>query len=486
MTRSAGRSNLMRHAILLMTNRTARSATFPSSLRTWLYALVVLCYLAVKLFPSALLTDALSALSLAAILASLPATGVAARVLSALFLGGGNWMLYRSGATWSGYLHAYGEMAYLLALFVVVPVLSAPVRLGGYSRAIQAVLQGRVAGVFQLNCLVTSLAFVCGSFMSFAAVPIMMTSMESAVDAYPIENRKRFIAVSATYGYVLPILWTPVSGVVGVVLYSLHIEWLRLFPVLLALSIAGLFMNWLIFWLLELRHLPAGAAKITLPPQPADAPLPPSPLPKLLQMVAGIVVLVVCIGLLERWLHVGLITVVTLAAIPLAFVWSAVIGSARHFLREAGGELVTRLPRMADLFAIFLCAGFFASAMHLSGIDHTANQMFLHLHDALGTQLFLLLMPVMALAASFLGVHPLVAIALLGESLKPEVLGISPAHLAITLVGSSVLTYMQGPFSGTLGLVQSINHVSTFRLSLWNAPYAIGYFLLLAATILLF
>jgi hypothetical protein len=473
----------MRHAILLMTNRTATS---PSSLRTWLYALVVLCYLTLKLFPSTLLSDALSVLSLAAILASLPATGVAARVLSALFLGGGSWMLYRGGATWSGYLHAYGEMAYLLALFVVVPVLSAPVRLGGYSRAIQAVLQGRVAGVFQLNCLVTSLAFVCGSFMSLAAVPIMMTSMESAVDAYPIENRKRFIAVSATYGYVLPILWTPVSGVVGVVLYSLHIEWLRLFPVLLALSVAGLFMNWLIFWLLELRHLPAASAKIALPPEPADAPRPPSPLPKLLQMVAGIVVLVVCIGLLERWLHIGLITVVTLAAIPLAFAWSAVIGSGRHFLREAGGELVTRLPRMADQFAIFLGAGFFASAMHLSGIDHTANQMFLHLHDAVGTQLFLLLMPVMALAVSFLGVHPLVAIALLGESLKPEVLGISPAHLAITLVGSSVLTYMQGPFSGTLGLVQSINHVSTFRLSLWNAPYAVGYFLLLAATILLF
>lgn len=489
MTRYVDHSNLMRHAILLMTNRTARTATSFSPLRTWLYALLVLCYLAVKLFPSTLLSDALSVLSLAAILASLPAAGVAARVLSALFLGGGSWMLYRGGATWSGYLHAYGEMAYLLALFVVVPVLSTPVRLGGYSRAIQAVLQGRVAGVFQLNCLVTSLAFVCGSFMSLAAVPIMMTSMESAVDAYPIENRRRFIAVSATYGYVLPILWTPVSGVVGVVLYSLHIEWLRLFPVLLALSIAGLFMNWLIFWLLELRHLSAEAAKITLPPQPADAPLPPaspSPLPKLLQMVAGIVVLVVCIGLLERWLHIGLVTVVTLAAIPLAFAWSAVIGSGRHFLREAGGELVVRLPRLADQFAIFLGAGFFASAMHLSGIDHTANQMFLHLHDALGTQLFLLLMPVMALAASFLGVHPLVAIALLGESLKPEVLGISPAHLAITLVGSSVLTYMQGPFSGTLGLVQSINHVSTFRLSLWNAPYAVGYFLLLAATILLF
>ncbi|MDB5727031.1 MAG: hypothetical protein JWQ00_236, partial [Noviherbaspirillum sp.] len=83
------------------------------------------------------------------------------------------------------------------------------------------------------------------------------------------------------------------------------------------------------------------------------------------------------------------------------------------------------------------------------------------------------------------GVHPLVAIALLGESLKPEVLGIPIRQLAVALVGSAVLTYMQGPFSGTLGLVQSINKVSSFRLAMWNAPYALAYFALLAAAIML-
>ena len=91
----------------------------------------------------------------------------------------------------------------------------------------------------------------------------------------------------------------------------------------------------------------------------------------------------------------------------------------------------------------------------------------------------------MALLASFLGMHPLVIMALLGESLKPEVLGINSTQLAVTMIGSAVLTYLAGPFSGTLGLVQSISHVSIFRLSLWNAPYALGYHLLLAVTIVL-
>jgi hypothetical protein len=450
-------------------------------LRTRLYALLVAGYLVVKVGQLNVLAPALSALSLIAILASLPASGWAARALTALFVGGGSWMLFQKGVGWPEYLGAYGEMLYLLALFAVVPILSVPIRLGGYSHAIETVLRGRIAGVFQLNCLVTALAFVCGSFMSMAAIPIMMASMAPVVGAYPVRDRTRFMAVSATYGYVLPILWTPVSGVVGVVLYSLHADWLALFPTLFALSIACLFANWAIFYLLE----PRGNAR----PAPSAEEVAPgdrvSPAPRLLQMVLGIVLLVVSIAVLEQWLRIGLVTIVSLVSAPFAFAWSAAIGQGAHFFREAGRQLADRLPRMADQFAIFLSAGFFAKAMHLSGFDHSANLMFLHLHDAVGTRLFLILMPAMALIASFLGMHPLVAIALLGESLKPEVLGITSTQLAITLLGSSVLTYMLGPFSGTLGLVQSINQVPTFRLALWNVPYAIGYFLLLAATIML-
>jgi hypothetical protein len=289
----------------------------------------------------------------------------------------------------------------------------------------------------------------------------------------------RFMTVSSTYGYVLPILWTPVSGVVGVVLHSLRLDWLSMFPILFGLSIVGLVMGWGLFYLLEMRGKPAALPSGGQPAQTA------APLARLLQMVAAIVLLVACIGLLDGWLHIGLVTIVPLVALPFALAWSAAIGQGRQALREAGRQTMYRLPAMADQFAIFLSAGFFASAMQLSGFDDTVNLMFLHLRDALGAQGLLILMPLMALIASFLGIHPLVAIALLGESLKPEVLGISSARLAVALVGSSVLTYMLGPFSGTLGLLQALSRVPSFRLSLWNAPYAFGYFVLLVAAILL-
>lgn len=448
--------------------------------RAWLYVFVIICYVFGKIGQVAALAPVLSTLSLMAIIVSLPVVGSATRVLTALFLGGGTYMLYWKNVPWSQYLGAFGEMAYLLALIAVVPILSTPVKLGGYGGAIQTALRGRVTGVWGLNCLATTLAFVCGSFMSLAAVPIMIASLGPIVGSYPIRNPVRFMAVSATYGYVLSILWTPVSGVVGVVLHSLHVDWLSLFPILFALSVAALCSNWAIFYLLGLFGR-GRSALITAEPTQRDMA---SPVLRLLQMLVVIVLLVIAIVFLEEWLRIGVVTVVTLVSIPFALAWSAALGQTEGFLKEAGSQLVPGLSRMSNQFAIFLSAGFFAKAMHQSGADHAANMMFLSLHDAVGTQLFLTLVPVMALIASFLGLHPLVAIALLGESLKPEIMGINPIQLAITLIGSSVLTYMLGPFSGTLGLVQSINQVSTFRLSLWNAPYAAGYFALLIVVIL--
>jgi hypothetical protein len=447
-----------------------------------LYVVLVTTYLVTEVGKLNVLAPALSALSLVAILISLPAAGWAARALTALFLCAGTAMLYRQGIRWLEYIGAYGDMLYLLALFAVVPVLSEPVRLGGYSEAIQSTLRGRVSSIFQLNCMVTALSFLCGSFLSLASVPIMIAAMGPVVSGYALNNKIRFMVVSAVSGYVLPMLWTPVSGVVGVVLHSLQVGWLSLFPSLFMLSIACLFANWMIFYMLEVRGKPQ-SAQIEVEHAQEDVS---AQIRRLFHLVLAIVLLIVCIVLLEHLLQIGSLAVVTLIAIPFAFVWSITIGQGSRFLTGVREQLVGRVPRMADQFAVFLSAGFFVKAMHMANFDHAANLLFLQLHGLIGTELFLISMPFMALLASFLGVHPLVAIALLGESLKPEVLGITSSQLAITLVGSSVLTFMLGPFSGTLGLVQSITHISAFRLALWNAPYVLGYFCLLVVSIMLF
>lgn len=465
---------------------TARVAASAGSTRGLLYLAAIVIFLLARLARLPALMPVASVLALLSIVVSLPACGPIARALTLLFLAGGYLMLWLAGVGWQQYVLAHGEMLYLLALFAVLPLLSIPVQLGAYGASIETVLRSRISGLFQLNCVVTVLAYLCGSFMSLAAVPIMMTSLVPVVDSYPLRDPQRFATVATTYGYVLPILWTPVSGVVGVVLHGLNLEWIALLPLLASLSVAALLLNWLLFWLIELRGRPAAAAAVAAPRTEAGRPSPGPALRHLAQMLLGIVLMVTLIAVFDRWLKIGMLTVVTLLAIPFSLSWSVALGKGGPFIREAKMQLTSRLPRLADQFAIFLAAGFFVSAMHLSGADHAVNQAFLALHQVLGTRLFLLAMPLMALAAAMAGVHPLVAIALLGQSLKPEVLGIDARLLAMTLIGSSVLTYMLGPFSGTLGLMQSLTRISGYRLALWNLPYALGYLGLLALAILVF
>ena len=461
----------------------ARDTASPGSWRGLLYLAAIAVFLLARLGHLPSLMPLVSVLALASIVVSLRACGPVARMLTVLFLAGGTLMLWRAGVAWQQYLLAHGEMLYLLALFAVLPLLSIPVQLGAYGHSIEAVLRSRITGPFQLNCVVTVLAYLCGSFMSLAAMPNMMTSLAPVLAAYPLRDPQRFATVATTYGYVLPILWTPVSGVVGVVLHGLRLEWTALLPMLIGLSLAGLMLNWALFWLIELRGRPA----LSMPAAP-DAPQPPlgPALRHLSQMLLGILLMVTLIAVFDRLLKIGMLTIVTLLAIPFSLAWSLALGQGRAYMRAAALHMTSRLPRLADQFAIFLAAGFFVSAMHLSGVDLTVNQAFLALHQTLGTRLFLLAMPLMALAASMAGLHPLVGIALLGQSLKPEVLGIDARLLALTLIGSAVLTYMLGPFSGTLGLMQSLTRIPGYRLASWNLPYAAGYVLLLALAILLF
>ena len=287
----------------------AQAGAVSASWRGLLYLAAIVLFLLATVAQLPLLLPAASVLALLSILVSLPACGPVARMLALLFLGGGYLMLWRAGTPWPDYLLAHGGMLYLMALFAVLPVLSIPVQLGHYSRSIEAVLRARIAGLFQLHCIVTVLAFLCGSFMSLAAVPIMMTSMSPVLGSYPLRDPVRFAAVSTVFGYVLPILWTPVSGVVGVVLYSLKLEWTALLPLLMGMSIVGLLLNWGLFWLLELRGRRAQPMPAAVPV--ADMPGAAPALRHLAQLLLAIVLMVTAIGVLDRLLRIGMLAVVT-------------------------------------------------------------------------------------------------------------------------------------------------------------------------------
>lgn len=451
-------------------------------IRSILYTLLVSFYIFLLFFQEYIIDLAVSLFAIFSVLFSLNASNINSRVLSSLFIIGGLWVAYYNGLSLEACFMAFKGMVYLVVLFAVVPVLSIPIRSGHYDQAMEIILSHKIKKIASLHMVTMLLAYLFGSFMSLGAVPVMISSLRTVMEKFRISDKVRFNSVVTITGYLLPTLWTPVSGVVGLVTSSYRINWFNLFLFVLPMSIIGLFVNNLIFYLMEVR------------PNREDSNYPGTTTAsasldlayrKLMEMVIAITLLVFFILSVENIIGASFVDVVIIVTIPFALFWNIAIGKAREFFDSLSRDFVERLPRMSDQMTIFLSAGFFVQIIQFAGLDRIANMLVFAVIKVTGIFWFLILLPVFTLVTSFIGIHPLVSIALFSESLNPEILGIVPEQLAITLIVGAILTYMLGPFSGTLGLVQSMTGVSTFRLLRWNIPYAIGFFSLFFCSLVL-
>ncbi|OMP68443.1 hypothetical protein [Domibacillus epiphyticus] len=427
----------------------------------------------------------LSIFSIAAIALALLSCTFFTRLMSILFLLLGTIMAMRKGIDVLQYVQLYGDMLYLLALFAIVPLLSIPIQAGGYREDFKQLFQGRIHSSSHLYRIITGLSYFLGSFLNMAAVPITHASVKSTVDSWPIEKPERFLASSIIQGYSLPIMWTPLSGILGVVLYVTNVEWLSIFPALFCISVVTLGFNWLIFSLIERFRKSGSHQKESSEEEQVMRNSSPLFYRKMSQIMIAIIVLLCLIVAVDMIFSMGLVVTVTLLTVPFAWLWCRIIKNTSDFWPGVKHHFTHKITEMSESFAIFLSAGFFVQALHFSGNDRLVNELFVHFNELVGAHVFLISLPFLTLLFSFIGMHPIVVVNLLAQSLKPDVLGITSEQMAVAFLGGAVLTFYLGPFSGTLGLMSSIINVRPMRIAGWSLLYAAAFSLVVTVSVFL-
>lgn len=454
--------------------------------RMVLYSASIFIFLAISVGGIGALGPLLSACSILALLVSLPGAGRFARGLAALFLSAGSWVVIRQGAGIGEYVLLFGEMIYLLAMFALVPLLTLPIKIGGYGESIRNMLMHRVSSMGQIHRLVTSVSFLLGTFLNVATIPLMHPIVKLLSSSLRISHETRFVSAAILQSFTLPIMWTPVSGVVGVIVDATGVRWLSIFPFLLLLSIVGLMLNWILFrlpfpWLNPYEM--EGADKnfeTEAPPEPG------TPYAKtLLQIVAAIILLIMTVLFIDLLSGLGMVVVVTLVSFPYAFGWSLFLGRGRKLLRETRSYFQLQLPKMSESFLVFLSAGFFLRSLQYSGIDVVLNGFVVEWSRWGGALGLVAGLPLLVIFLAFLGIHPVLTTTLLAASLRPELLGIPVEKMAGALLGGTMLTFMIGPYSGSVGLLSTINGESPFRISSWNSVFAAAFYIILVTALLL-
>lgn len=442
-----------------------------------LSGLSILLYLINELFTGIHLAPTISVICLLIVMLTALRVSKFVRVIGGTFLVLGLIMMVKSEAGLKDILFSFGPMLNLLTLFALVPLLAQPIKLGNYSENIQGFISRRVKSSTSLYSLTSGISYFFSIFMNLATLPMTYFSVRPAADAFPLEDKERFMSRAITHGFSMPLMWAPVTPIVGIVIDMTGVKWGGMLPYVLPLSVMGLLLDW---YLGGYRKRGKGASYRTRSAidetaatiEKPDRKASPG---KLSHILLAIIIFNIVIAILEHWLSLSFLIVVSLLVIPFAFIWCGMLGKARDFKNGLANHYHHHLLKMKDQFFIFLSAGFFISAIEFSHTDHVVNEWITAFKDTIGIEIFVLLIPLIPLILAFAGLHPAVALALLAGTLDPHSLDISPYILTVSMLAGAVSAFLMGPYNATIGLMSTIVKTSSFKVSNWNFIFTVSF-----------
>jgi hypothetical protein len=442
----------------------------------YLFFMVILLYLFSVLSPMIDIGVIISCLSLAIVLITLFQAKRFVQVLGGTFLLLGVVLLWTSGASWHQYILSFGSMLDLLTMFTLIPILGIPIKLGGYSGGIQTIIQKRVKTSGQLYMITSGISYFFSIFMNLATLPMTYYSIRPALDVIPVENKERFMSRAISRGFAMPLLWAPVTPIVGIVITMTDVSWVSILPYVVPLSIVGMGMDWYIgsrkanVMIHNKKDLSVHETAATL-----ESSGQINGTGRVFQIFLAIIIFIVVVSLVESKFPYPFIILISLMVIPFSFIWSLFLKQRKEFGAHLVKHFQTFSVSMKDPFFIYLSAGFFISTINVSRTNVWLDAWVNKFISFAGVEIFLILLPLVPLAFAFLGLHPAVSLALMTQGLNPEVIGISPHILTVAMLAGAVSSFLVGPYNATLGLMANIVKETSYKVSNWNLSFTALY-----------
>ncbi|WP_221567061.1 hypothetical protein [Alkalihalobacillus sp. TS-13] len=437
-----------------------------------LCATAIFLYILSEVFTKMDITIMISSVSLAIVALTFFIVPRFVKILGGIFLTSGLFMLINSGAGWKEVLLSFGPMLNLLTLFAMVPILALPIKLGNYAKGIQKFIRRNVKTSGQLYSMTSGISYFFSIFMNLATLPMTYYSMRPAANMYPLQNRERFMSRAITHGFAMPLMWAPVTPIVGIVVEMTGVSWASMLPYVLPLSIMGLLLDWYMGRLTarkkRQREVDYAVNEMAASTEVGEEQERSG---KISHIFIAIIIFNVLISILEQKLTFSFIILVSLLVIPFALGWTMFLKKTKDFKIGLKDHFQTHLLKMKEQFFIFLAAGFFISAIQFSDMNVLLNAGIGAVKDLIGSEVFIILLPFIPLALAFTGLHPAVGLALLAEALDPKNMGISPYVLTVSMLAGAVAAFLMGPYNATIGLMSSIVKTNSFKVSNWNISF---------------
>jgi C4-dicarboxylate transporter, DcuC family len=366
------------------------------------------------------------------------------------------------------YFSAYAANASLITLFILVPLLSIPIRLGGYLESIYFLYIRYLSNKNQLYFISTTLTYILSIILNIGAVFIVYNLIN--VNKHP--SLKPTVVRALLRGYPLCIYWSPYFVSVGLITSYFNVSWGQIFIVGLLLSVVNLFIG---YSLEKERNNLDENTNIEI--QSVDNGVQQEKqksVKKVRELLLIGTMITIAILVLERLTPYNVISLVSLSALTVFILWTTYLRKVKRLGEELKKYISLELPQMKNEMALFISAGFFGHVIFLSGVSDQIIWFFqsTQLDQALQLSLFLF---VAVIILSIIGIHPFVSVTTLSISLSStEIIAGSEWFYALVLLSAWPITTAISPFSGLVLLMSSITSQSPIHVGIiQNWRYAL-------------
>jgi len=391
-------------------------------------------------------------LSLLAFLGSASNADRFPRLLGIVMMSAGIIIEWRKGTGIVGISDGIFLILPLLSLITLAPLLSIPLRLGGYFESVSHMLHNLLHKPKKLYAGITGTLFLLSPILNLGSVRIINEFLED------LKLPSAMSAKSYIVGFSTAMVWSPYFASVSLVLHYLHVSFKQYMIYGMGLSLLSLLLGNLLFVFWEKRHPLAKVDSAAIPLEKAQRN-------QLLKLVLFVVILMSTCLLIESLTNWSMIVIVCLISIiiPLLFVvfssdWRKVIPSLLDFRDRA-------VPMMNNEIMLFMSAGMLAFALKGTSVMNGVSEFL----TVLANQSFFLVafaIMVIVFCLTYIGIHQIAVVGALAMQLNAAELGMSNIALAMILLLTWSTTAALSPFSGLNLMVSRFSKLSGVQVGL--------------------
>jgi len=334
----------------------------------------------------------------------------------------------------------------LICLLTLAPLLSIPLRLGGYFSSVAVLLRNLLHQPRKLYAGITGTLFLLSPILNLGSVRIIHEFLEE------IKLPSTMSAKSYLVGFTTAVLWSPYFASVSLVLHYLDVSYDNYILYGFGLSILSLVVGNICFAFWEKRHTISEEMAPIVPIEKAHHR-------QLIELVLFVITLMGSCLLIQLSTDWSMIVIVCLVSIIIPVLFGVITKDWKRLVPPLTDFCSRTVPMLNNEIMLFMSAGMLAFAMKGTAAANSVSDFLVVLANQ-SFILFALAVMLIVLGITYIGVHQIAAVGALAMQLNAAELGMSNIGLALLLLLTWSISTALSPFSGLNLMVSRFANIS--------------------------